>query len=188
MGGWSRRVEKLFLSFRGLPFQGVEPGHQPNWRRQAIDLNRCFAGTHRSGEFSHSSAMGKAKRNTAGLSKPIGATRTGRCATALPGQAPVLASFNMRTEAAGFEVASYASGRWSWMAGAAVAHRDFRNAAPGNGSHARDAGRRLRGLQQQARVTDVLWRVPERHFLVRRAQGRGARTVVVAARWRLSRS
>ena len=165
-GAW----EKLFLFFRGLPFQGVEPGYY-NWRRQAINFESLFrwdAQKRRvfariSGPWEHG-AKDRWTLETDWRNENW-AVRNG-----FAGPAPVLASFNMRTEAAGFEVASYASGRWSWMAGAAVAHRDFRNAAPGTvlTPAMLDAGYELK---QQARVTDVLWRVPERHFLVTASAG-----------------
>ena len=47
------------------------------------------------------------------------------------GPAPALGSLNLRREQVGFELASYASGRLNWFAGAELSHRDFRNAVPG---------------------------------------------------------
>jgi tetratricopeptide (TPR) repeat protein len=160
-GAW----ERLFLFFRGIPFQQVEPEFS-NWRGQAINfesLARWDAQKRRvvaqlSGPWEHSAkyrwAFGTDLRNE------NWAVRSG-----FAGPAPVLASFNMRTERAGFDLTSYASGRVGWVAGAAVSHRDFRNAEPGTvlTPAMLDTGYEL---QQAARITDVLWRVPERRFQV----------------------
>ncbi len=165
-GGW----EKLFLFFRGIPFQGVEPGFY-NWRRQAINFDslvRWDAQKRRifgqlSGPWEHGAKYRWALATD--LRNENWAVRNG-----FAGPAPVLASFNMRTEKAGFDLTSYASGRVGWMAGAAVSHRDFRSAEAGAvlTPAMLDAGYELR---QEARITDVLWRVPERCFQVTAGAG-----------------
>ena len=167
--------DKLFLLLREIPFQGVEPGYS-NWHRQAVNfesLVRWDAQKRRviaqlSGPWEHRAqyrwSLGTDLRNE------NWAVRDG-----FAGPAPVLASFNLRTERAGFDLASYASGRVGWTAGGAVSHRDFRKAEPGAvlTPAMLDAGYEL---TQEARVTNVLWRVPERRFLVTaEAESRAAR-------------
>ncbi len=160
-GAW----DKLFLFFREIPFQGVEPAFY-NWRGQAVnfeslvrwDAQKRRIAAQLSGPWEHGAkyrwALGTDLRNE------NWAIRDG-----FAGPAPVLASFNMRTERADLDLASYASGRVSWTAGAVVSHRDFRSVEPGTvlTQSMLDPGYEL---TQEARVTDVLWREPERRFLV----------------------
>ena len=51
--------------------------------------------------------------------------------TSFEGPTTLLGSFNLRREALGFNFASSESGRWQWMAGAELSHRDFRSIVPG---------------------------------------------------------
>jgi hypothetical protein len=83
------------------------------------------------------------------------------------GPVPVLASFNMRHEAATFNLASFTSPGFSWSAGAELSHRDFRGIAPATGSGEVLTPQMLATgyqLKQQAHLTSTLWRVPERRF------------------------
>jgi hypothetical protein len=79
------------------------------------------------------------------------------------GPAPVLASFNMRHEAATFDLASHATDPFAWAAGAELSHRDFRGVVPGTvlSSQMVSTGYQLK---QQAQTSSTLWRVPERRF------------------------
>src|SRR5260370_8585651 len=43
------------------------------------------------------------------------------------GTGTLLTDLNVRRDAAGAEVHSVVNGRWSWSAGAEIAHRNFRN-------------------------------------------------------------
>ncbi len=167
-GAW----DKLFLFFREIPFQGVEPAFY-NWRGQAVNfesLVRWDAQKRRiAAQLSGPWEPGAKYRWALGtdLRNENWAIRNGFAAPA-----PVLASFNMRTERAGIDWA-YASGRVSWTAGAVVSHRDFRSVEPGTvlTQSMLDPGYEL---TQEARVTDVLWRVPERRFLVTASVGSAA--------------
>lgn len=169
--GWS----DLAFVLRGLPFQEIEPGLW-DLRKQAINLDsmlrwdaqkrRAFAQL--SGPW-QDSAKYRWEWST-DLRDENWAVRNGSS-----GPAPVLASFNMRTERGGFDLASYANGWTGWKIGAEVSHRDFRNVVPGTvlTSHMIAEGI---ALKQREQLTGVLWRVPEHRFLL------SARTEAEAAR------
>ena len=160
--------EGLFLFLRGLPFQEVNPEFY-NLHRQAINFTSMFRWD------------AQKRRIFADLSGPFerGAKYRWEFATDLrnenwavrhgfAGPAPVLAAFNMRHEMAAFNLASYASARLRWSAGAELSHRNFRGVAPGTvlTPEMLAAGYQLK---QQAQLTATLWRVPERRFTVNAA-------------------
>src|SRR5467141_2166684 len=82
------------------------------------------------------------------------------------GTATPLPDLNMRRAAAGAEVHAIVSGRWSWSAGAEVAHRNFRNlssiASPAELAFFTDAT----SIAGWLGVERTLLRVPERRFTV----------------------
>ncbi len=157
--GW----EDLFLAFRGLPFQQIEPGFW-NLRRQAINFDSIFrwdAQKRRiladlSGPWERSAQH--RWRFSADLRSENWALRNG-----FAGPAPVLASFNMRTERGGFDLASYSSGRIGWQAGAELSHRDFRSVAAGGVLTPAMLARGYQ-LKQRAQIDATLWRIPESRF------------------------
>jgi tetratricopeptide (TPR) repeat protein len=158
-GGWLSAL----LLLRGLPFQQVDPAYY-NLRRQAINFESIFrwdAEKRRilvaaSGPF----------QNGARYRWNVGAdlrNENWALRHSFTGPAPVLAAFNMRREAGGFDLASYGSGRMDWSVGAELSHRDSRNVAPGavltpqmlaSGNE----------LKQSAQVTAALLRVPGHRF------------------------
>jgi hypothetical protein len=79
------------------------------------------------------------------------------------GPAPTLASLNLRREALAFDLASHASARLHWSAGAEASHRDFRSVVPGTVLTPDMLAEGFQ-LKQQVQVTGTLWRVPERRF------------------------
>ncbi len=157
--GW----EDLFLVFRGLPFQQIEPGLW-NLRRQAINFDsifrwdaqkrRIFADL--SGPWEHGAKY--RWRFSTDLRNENWALRNG-----FAGPAPVLASFNMRTERGGFDFVSYSSGHIGWQTGAELSHRDFRSVAAGGVLTPQMLARGYE-LKQRARIDATLWRIPERRF------------------------
>jgi hypothetical protein len=167
------KLESLFLFFQGLPFQEVNPAYY-NLHREAINLismyrwdaqkRRIFANF--SGPFEHSAQL--RWELATDLRGENWAIRNG-----FTGSAPVLASFNMRTERLNFDLASHSNDRFTWTAGAEVSHRNFRSVEPGlvSGPSSNPvltpqllaAGYELK---QQAQVTSTLWRLPERRFTV----------------------
>jgi tetratricopeptide (TPR) repeat protein len=159
------KLEALFLFLQGLPFQQVNPQFY-DLHREAINFismvrwdaqkRRIFA------DFSGPFADGARVRwdITTDLRNENWAIRNG-----FTGSAPVLAAFNMRTEAADFNLASHARDRFTWAVGAAVSHRDFRSIAPGNILTPQLLASGYE-LSQQAQIDSVLWRLPERRFIV----------------------
>ena len=160
-----------FLFFRGIPFQGVEPGYY-NWRGQAIDFESLFrwdAQKRRifaqlSGPWEWRSEIPLGSPNRFAQRELGGAQRLCRAGAGAGQLQYAHGSGGLRVRRL------MPAGGWSWMAGGAVSHRDFRNAAPDTALTPAmlDAGYEL---TQQARMTDVLWRVPERHFLVTAGAG-----------------
>ena len=165
------KLEALFLFFQGLPFQEVNPQFY-NLHGEAIDFSsmyrwdaqkrRIFAGA--SGPFERSAQL--RWELTTDLRDENWAIRSG-----FTGPAPVRASFNLRSERLDFDLASHASDRFGWTAGAEISHRNFRSVEPGQISSSASspvltpqmlaAGYELK---QQAQVTSTLWRLPERRF------------------------
>jgi tetratricopeptide (TPR) repeat protein len=164
------KLEALFLSLRGLPFQSVNPEYD-NFHRDAINfasLLRWDAQKRRifvqaSGPFEHGA---KYRWDlTADLRGENWALRNG-----FAGPAPVLASFNLRSEVASFQLVSYASGRLGWSVGAEVSHRNFRSVAPGTILTPQMLAPGYQ-LKPEAQLTATLWRVPERRFILSAGAG-----------------
>jgi tetratricopeptide (TPR) repeat protein len=157
--------EGLFYLLRGVPFQQVSPSYY-NLRGEAINFDsvvRWDAQKRRiaaefSGPLRHNAKL--RWEMTTDLRNENWAVRNG-----FTGPAPVLASFNMRTAVGGVDVASYASGRYGWRAGAEVSHRDFRSASPGSALTAEMLASGYE-LKQRAEISGSLWRVPERRFVL----------------------
>ena len=157
--------EGLFLFLRGLPFQEVNPSLY-NLRWQAINFTsmyrwdaqkrRIFADL--SGPFEHGAKY--RWESMTDLRDENWAIRNGSS-----GPAPVLASFNMRHEMIAFDLASYASARWNWSAGAEASHRNFRSVVPGAILTPQILATGYQ-LKQEAQLGATLWRVPERRFTV----------------------
>jgi tetratricopeptide (TPR) repeat protein len=170
-GAGDGKLEALLLFFRGIPLQEVNPSYY-NLRGEAVNFDSMFrwdAQKRRiaadfSGPFEKSATH--RWRVTADLRNENWALRNG-----FTGPAPVLASLNLRDEKVSFGLASHASDRFGWMAGAEVSHRNFRSIKPGTASPgAPDLTPQMLAagyaLKQQAKVTSTLWRVPERRFNV----------------------
>ncbi|MGZ4731651.1 MAG: tetratricopeptide repeat protein [Terriglobales bacterium] len=160
--GWGQgKLEKVFLLFRGLPFQSVTP-EVYNLRHQAINFVSMYRWD------------ADKRRLLARLSSPFKADpkfRYGLTAdlrsenwdirNSFQGPAPVLGSFNMRREAVGVDFASFESGRWQWSAGAEISHRDFRSVIAGTASTPSLLTKGYQ-LKQITQLSAGLWRVPER--------------------------
>jgi tetratricopeptide (TPR) repeat protein len=167
------KLESLFLFFEGAPFQEVKPKYD-NFRGKAINFNSMYRWDVQK------------RRIFAALSGPMegNAKYRWQFATDLRGEnwairngftgpAPVLASFNLRHEAAAFDLVSHAGDRLRWSAGAEVSHRNFRSVAQGPVSgtvygpvltpQMLVAGYQLK---QQAQITSTLWRLPDRRFTI----------------------
>ncbi len=159
--GW----EDLAFLFQGLPFAAVEPSFW-NIRKQAINVHSMLrwddekrrAFVQISGPW-----QGSARYRWEWLTDLRNENWAVRNESS--GPAPVLASFNMRTERGGFDMASYASGRIGWKMGVEMSNRNFRNVAPGAilTPHMIAAGVELKQWDQ---LTGVLWRVPEHRFVL----------------------
>ncbi|HEV2134826.1 MAG TPA: tetratricopeptide repeat protein [Terracidiphilus sp.] len=126
-GKWEAAV----LVLRGLPFQQVNPAYY-NFRHEAINFDSMFRWdaqkrrifARASGPFQNGAMY---RWNVAAdLRDENWALRD-----SFMGPAPVLASMNLRREAAAFDLTSYGSGYINWSLGAELSHRDFRSAAPG---------------------------------------------------------
>ncbi len=161
------KLEALFLFLQGLPFQEVDPQFY-NLHGEAINFRSMFRWD------------AQKRRVYTGFSGPFEdvAWLRWELATDLRGEnwavrdgftgpAPVLASFNMRSERLVFDLASYASERFGWTVGAEVSHRNFRSVEPGLVSSPVLTPQLLAagyGLKQRAQVTSTVWRLPERRF------------------------
>jgi Tetratricopeptide repeat len=162
--GWGQGTpEKLFLLFRGLPFQSITPEIY-NLRRLAINFVSMYRWD------------AEKRRLRARLSGPFHANpkfRYGLTAdlrsenwdirNSFQGPAPVLESFNMRREAVGLDFAAFESGRWQWSAGAEISHRDFRSVSAGTALPPSLLAKGYQ-LKQTARLDAQLWRFPERRL------------------------
>lgn len=161
-GFGNNKWEGLFLLLRGLPFLTVNPeyynvGHEainlvsifrwdPQKRRVFAEVSSPF---HWDAKYRYQIAADLRNENWAILNS--------EAASSLP-----LASLNLRREVVGFNLASYASGRWHWSAGAELSHRDFGSVA----GPALTPGLLAEGyqLKQLAELRATLWRMPERRF------------------------
>src|SRR5712692_3566348 len=75
-----------------------------------------------------------------------------------------LTDLNLRRAAVGAEVHSIVNGRWSWIAGAEVANRDFRNLGTPSSSAEREFFSDSTSLAAWLSAERTLVRVPERRF------------------------
>lgn len=157
--GWMSAL----VALRGLPFESVQPGLW-NLRREATNADSIFRwDKEKRRAFAQLSGpwQGGAKIRweiRADLRNENWALRN-----SFTGPAPVLAAFNMRAEKGGFDLTSYASASFGWQIGAEVSHRDFRSVVAGTVLTSQMLASGFE-LKPQARITRVLWRVPERRF------------------------
>lgn len=154
--------ERLFLLFRGLPFQTATPecynlGHKAinivSLVRWDPDKRRAFVQF--SGPFERSA------RHRYEVEADV-RNENWDIRDSFAESAPALGSLNLRREVLSFSVAS-AVGRWSWSAGAEVSHRDFRSVTVGAAltPELLPTGYELKQLAQ---LDVAVWRVPERRF------------------------
>ena len=157
------RWEAAALILRGLPFQQVNPAFY-NFRRQAINFDSMIRWD------------AQKRRLFARASGPFedGAEYRWNFVTDLrnenwvlrnsfTGPAPALASLNLQREVGGFDLASHASARIGWLAGAEISHRDFRSVAPGAVLTPPMLASGYE-LKQVAELRASVWRVPEQRF------------------------
>lgn len=159
------KLETLFMFLQGLPFQSVNPEFY-NWRRDATNIKSLYRwdpqkrriNVQLSGPF-ESSAKYRYEVVT-DLRNENWALRN-----SFTGEAPVLASLNLRHELVIFDLASYSSERLRWSSGAEFSHRDFRSVVPGAilTSELLATGYQLKQLAQ---LRGVLWRQPEDRLTV----------------------
>lgn len=172
------KIEAIFLLLRELPFQGVTPEYY-NIRHQAINFTSLFrwdAQKRRifadySSPFEHSAKYRFAF--SADLRNENWALRNG-----FTGYAPTLASLNLRTERVAFTLASFATGRFRFAAGAELSHRDYRSVAPGARRGGLTPSLLAAGyqLKQLAEVEGAVLRIPAHRFTVdARASSQAAR-------------
>ena len=163
--GFGAKWEGLFLLLRGLPFLSINPEFY-NFRHEAINFvsfyrwdaqkRRVFA------QFS-SPFEGAAKYRydvVADLRNENWDLRN-----SFTGPAPALGSLNLRREAVGFGLASFANFRWRWSVSAEISHRDFRSVVTGTILTPDLLGKGYQ-LKQTAQLTTLLWHMPEKRFTV----------------------
>jgi hypothetical protein len=164
--GWGQdKLEKLFLLFRGVPFQSVTPEFY-NLRGEAINLTSMYRWD------------AQKRRVLAQMSGPFKANPKFRyrlmadlrgenwdIRKSFQGPAPVLGSFNLRRESVGADFAAMESGRWRWSAGAEISHRDFRSVIPGTVLSPSLLAKGYQ-LKQITQLDAELWRLPERRLTV----------------------
>jgi len=162
-GFGSTKWEGLFLLLRGLPFLTVTPEYY-NLRRSAINVVSLFrwdpekrrAFAQLSAPFQHS-AKYRYEIATDLRNENWVILNSGR------GLSVPSASLNLRREVVGFNLGSYASGRWQWSAGAQFSHRDFRSVVAGTALSPELLENGYQ-LKQVAELRTTLWRMPERRF------------------------
>jgi tetratricopeptide (TPR) repeat protein len=162
--GWGRnKWEGLFLLFRGLPFQSVNPGFY-NLRREALNFVSLYRWD------------AEKRRVFADLSGPIRRNPKWRyhvgtdwrsenwdIRTSFTGPSQLLGGLNLRREAVSAEIDSFPGGRWNWSTGLEVSHRDFRSVFSGTALTPELLAKGYQ-LKQGARVDANLWRIPENRF------------------------
>jgi tetratricopeptide (TPR) repeat protein len=164
--GWGQgKLEKLFLLFRGLPFQSITPevydlGHQAI---NFVSLYRWDAEKRRV----RAELSGPFKGNPKFRYELIADLRgeNWNIRNSFQGPAPLLGSLNLRREAVGANFGSMESGRWRWSAGAEISHRDFRSVIPGTTLTPSLLANGYQ-LKQLAQLDAELWRRPERRMTV----------------------
>jgi tetratricopeptide (TPR) repeat protein len=152
--------EALFLTFRSIPFQtlhfdyfniGLQARNMVFTYRFDAEKRRVLV------QFS-SPFQNNPKYRYEGILDLRG--ENWNIQTSFKGPTTLLGSFNMRREALGFNFASFESGRWQWMAGAEVSHRDFRSIIPGP-ALTPDLLAKGHQLKQLTQLDVSLWHVPE---------------------------
>ena len=164
--GWGHNYkEGLFLLFRGLPFQTINPEFY-NLKHEAINFVSLFRWD------------AEKRRVTAQLSSPFEhnpkfnyqlftdlRSENWNIQSSFQGPTTLLGSLNLRREAIGANFTSFASARWRWSAGAELSHRDFRSVIPGTALTPNLLAKGYQ-LKQAAQVDVSLWRAPERRMTV----------------------
>ena len=163
--GFGTKWEGLFLLLRGLPFLSINPEFY-NFRHEAINFVSLYRWD------------AQKRRVFAQFSSPFEGTAKYRydvvadlrnenwdLRNSFTGPAPVLASLNLRREAVGFSLASFANDRWRWSASAEISHRDFRSIVPGSVLTPALLAKGYQ-LKQTAQLTALLWHMPEKRFTV----------------------
>jgi hypothetical protein len=162
--GWGQgTLEKLFLLFRGLPFQSVTPEiYNLHYRAtNFVSMYRWDAEKRRVlGELSGPFGMNPQFRY--GLTADL-RSENWDIRNSFAGPSPLLGSFNLRRESLAANFAAMESGRWQWSAGAEASHRDFRSVIPGPALRP-DLLSKGYQFKQFAQVDTELWRFPERRF------------------------
>ncbi len=162
--GWGRtKLEKLFLLFRGLPFQSITP-EVYNLRHQAINLVSMYRWDAEKRRI-FAELSGPFERNPAfryGLIADL-RSENWNIRNSFRGPAPLLGSLNLRRESVGASISSFESGRWCWSAGAEVSHRDFRSVMSGVALTPSLLSKGYQ-LKQSAQLDAALWRLPERRM------------------------
>lgn len=169
------KLQALVQTLSELPFQGISPEYD-NAAGQAVNIHsllrwdaqkrRAFADV--SGPFEHSAKHRWAFN--ADLRNENWALRNG-----FSGVAPVLANLNLRTERLSGTLASFATDRFQWSAGAEVSHRGYRSVEPG-GVLTPDLLASGYQLKQLAQVSGAILRIPEHRFsLIAGASSQAAR-------------
>jgi hypothetical protein len=162
-GFGSGKLDALLSIFRGAFYQTVYPEYF-NWRGAAINFTSLVRWD------------SQKRRLQASVSGPIAQNPKYRYQVGIDlrnenwdlrqgaeGPAPVLGALNLRRYAANGQVTSMNSGRWSWLAGAELSHRDYRNVLVGPllPTPALLSGFQLKQLTQ----VNYQWaRLPERRF------------------------
>jgi hypothetical protein len=163
--GFGTKWEALFVLLRGLPFLSINPEFY-NFRHKAINFVSLFRWDPQK------------RRVFAQFSSPFEGTAKYRydvvtdlrnenwdLRNSFTGPAPVFASLNLRREAVGFSLASFANDRWRWSASAEISHRDFRSIVPGTVLTPELLAKGYQ-LKQTAQLTALLWHMPEKRFTV----------------------
>jgi tetratricopeptide (TPR) repeat protein len=162
--GWgSSKWEKLFLLFRGLPFQTIYPEFY-DFHHQAINIVSLFRwdAEKRRVLATVSGPLERNPKRRVGLTVDL-RSENWDLRNSFSGPAPLLGSLNLRREALGAGLISFESARWQWSAGAELSHRGFRSVIPGT---TLTPGLLAKGyqLKQLTRLDAELWRIPERRI------------------------
>ncbi len=173
--GGGGKLGVALIVLRGLPFLQIDPDYY-DFCREGVNFNSIFRWdaqkrrifAEASGPFQNGA---KYRWNFhTDLRNENWALRK-----SFAGPAPLLASFNMRRELGGFNLASFLSGRHDWSLGAEMSHRDFRNVAAGAVLTPQMLAPGLE-LKQTAQATAALLRAPGHRFtLSGQAQSQAAR-------------
>ena len=157
------RLEAVVSLLSDLPFQGITPVYD-NFHGQAANISsllrwdaqkrRFFASF--SAPFEHSAKYRFALKTDL-------RNENWQLRAAFAGNAPVLASLNLRRQQYSFSLASFARSRIGWRAGAEVSDREFRSVVPGAvlTPAILAAGWQLK---QSTGIDATLLRIPERRF------------------------